>query len=149
LAISARNGNYTKYASATQVQRKPSNLLRLDPDDIWGPEQRRHSQTQSPPLRKLRNLCNVRAKEAVMANALNVSASEFVRNFGRYQDQAIQSKVIVVTSYNRVVGGYLSAEELAHYERLKAREREVLRVGELNDETIADISAAEYGAEPQ
>jgi hypothetical protein len=84
-----------------------------------------------------------------MANAVNVSASEFVRNFGRYQDQAIQSKVIVVTSYNRVVGGYLSAEELEHYERLKAREREVLRVGELDDATIADIAASEYGAEPQ
>jgi hypothetical protein len=84
-----------------------------------------------------------------MANAPNVPASEFVRNFGRYQDQAIRSKVIVVTSYNRVVGGYLSAEELEHYERLKAREREVLRVGELDAETVAEISAAEYGAEPQ
>lgn len=82
-----------------------------------------------------------------MANAPNVSASEFVRNFGRYQDQAIRSKVIVVTSYNRVVGGYLSAEELEHYERLKAREREVLRVGELDEGTLADIKAAEYGAE--
>jgi hypothetical protein len=82
-----------------------------------------------------------------MANTPNVPASEFVRNFGRYQDQAIRSKVIVVTSYNRVVGGYLSAEELEHYERLKAREREVFRVGELDDETLAEISAAEYGVE--
>jgi hypothetical protein len=62
-----------------------------------------------------------------MANALNESALEFVRNFGRYQDQAIQSKVVVVTSYNRAVDGYLSAEELIHYERLKARERQVFR----------------------
>jgi hypothetical protein len=84
-----------------------------------------------------------------MANAPNVPASEFVRNFGRYQDEAIRSKVIVVTSYNRVVGGYLSAEELEHYQRLKAREREVLKVGELDDETIAEISASEYGVEPQ
>ena len=84
-----------------------------------------------------------------MSDRSNVSASEFVRNFGRYQDEAIRSKVIVVTSYNRVVGGYLSADELEHYEQLKAREREVLRVGELDDETIAAISAAEYGAEPQ
>jgi len=84
-----------------------------------------------------------------MADPMNVSASEFARNFGRYQDQAIRSKVIVVTSYNRVVGGYLSAEELEHYERLKAREREVLKVGELDDETIADIAAAEYAADPR
>jgi hypothetical protein len=84
-----------------------------------------------------------------MANAPKVSASEFVRNFGRYQDEAIRSKVIVVSSYNRVVGGYLSADELEHYERLKAREREVLRVGELDDATIAEIAAADYGADPR
>ena len=84
-----------------------------------------------------------------MTRPANVSASEFVRNFGRYQDQAIREKVIVVTSYNRVVGGYLSAEELEHYERLKAREREVLKVGELDDETIAEVASAGYGAEPR
>jgi len=84
-----------------------------------------------------------------LANAPKVSASEFVRNFGRYQDEAIQSKVVVVTSYNRIVGGYLSANELERYEQLKAREREVLKVGELDDATIAEISAAEYGAEPR
>jgi hypothetical protein len=84
-----------------------------------------------------------------MSDDHNVSASEFVRNFGRYQDEAIKSKVIVVTSYNRVVGGYLSADELAHYRRLRARERQVLRVGELDDETLADIAAARYGAEPK
>jgi hypothetical protein len=82
-----------------------------------------------------------------MTNAPNVPASEFARNFGRYQDEAIRSKVIVVTSHSRVVGGYLSAEELERYERLKAREREVLRVGELDEETVAEISDAEYGAE--
>jgi len=84
-----------------------------------------------------------------MSDAPNVSASEFARNFGRYQDEAIRSKVIVVTSYNRVVGGYLSADELERYERLKAREREVLRVGELDQATIEEIASAEYGAEPR
>jgi hypothetical protein len=44
-----------------------------------------------------------------------------------------------------VVGGYLSADELAHYQRLKAREREVLVVGALSDDVVADIEAAEYG----
>ena len=44
-----------------------------------------------------------------------------------------------------VVGGYLSADELARFERLKAREREVLVVGELSDDLVADIHAAEYG----
>jgi hypothetical protein len=76
-----------------------------------------------------------------------VRATEFSRNFARYQDEAIRTKVIVVTSHERVVGGYLSADELANYERLKAREREVLIVGELSDDVVADIEAAEYGVE--
>jgi hypothetical protein len=84
-----------------------------------------------------------------MTRATTVRASEFARNFARYQDEAIRTKVIVVTSHNRVVGGYLSADELERYERLKAMEREVLRVGELDEATLADIRAAEYGADPR
>jgi hypothetical protein len=75
-----------------------------------------------------------------------VRATDFARHFARYQDEAIRTKVIVVTSHDRIVGGYLSADELARYERLKAREREVLIVGALDDQTIADIAAAEYRA---
>ena len=81
--------------------------------------------------------------------ATRVRATEFSRNFARYQDVAIRAKVIVVTSHERVVGGYLSADELAHYQRLKAREREVLVVGDLSDDVIADIEAAEYGVAPR
>jgi hypothetical protein len=84
-----------------------------------------------------------------MTRATTVRATEFSRNFARYQDEAIREKVIVVTSHERVVGGYLSADELAHYEQLKAREREVLVVGELSDNVVAAIEAAEYGAEPR
>ena len=84
-----------------------------------------------------------------MTEATTVRATDFARNFAHYQDEAIRAKVIVVTSHDRVVGGYLSASELAHYERLRAREREVLRVGELTDDVIADLQAAEYGATPR
>ncbi|WP_442578568.1 hypothetical protein ACSBOB_23980 [Mesorhizobium sp. ASY16-5R] len=79
---------------------------------------------------------------------ITVRATEFSRNFGKYQDEAISAKVINVTSHGRVVGAYLSAQELAHYETLKRREREVLVVGALDDETIAAIEASEYGVEP-
>ena len=54
-----------------------------------------------------------------------------------------------MTSHGRVVGAFLSAEELANHEALKRRASEVLRVGELDDETVAAIEAAEYGVEPQ
>jgi hypothetical protein len=82
-----------------------------------------------------------------MVQTTTVRATEFSRNFAHYQDEAIRKKVIIITSHERVVGGYLSADELAHYERLKAREREVLVVGELSDDVVADIQAAEYGVE--
>jgi hypothetical protein len=84
-------------------------------------------------------------REVSMSDATTVRATEFSRHFAHYQDEAIRAKVIVVTSHDRVVGGYLSASELAHYEKLKAREREVLVVGELSEEAVADIAAAEYG----
>ena len=76
---------------------------------------------------------------------MTVSASEFARNFGRYQDEAMRAKVINVTSHGRVVGGYLSVEELTHYENLKQRERKVLVVSELDDETMKMISESKYG----
>lgn len=84
-----------------------------------------------------------------MAESLTVRATEFSRNFAKYQDEAIEAKVINVTSHGRVIGGYLSASELARYEALKRREREVLIVGQLDDETIEVIEKAEYGTVPR
>lgn len=80
-----------------------------------------------------------------MAGLVKVSATEFARNFGKYKDEAISAKVIGVTSHGRVVGAYLSAGELAHYQELKRRERTVLSVGALDDEVLSDIERAEYG----
>jgi PHD/YefM family antitoxin component YafN of YafNO toxin-antitoxin module len=82
-----------------------------------------------------------------MTAPASVNATTFARRFAHFQDEAIRSKVIVVTSHDRVVGGYLSASELEHYERLKARERQNLKVGELSDDVVAAIEAAEYGVE--
>jgi hypothetical protein len=79
----------------------------------------------------------------------DVSATEFSRNFARYQDEAIEAKVIHVTSHGRVIGAYLSAREAEHYEQLKRRERHSLVVGELSDDVVAEIAAAEYGADPK
>ena len=93
----------------------------------------------------------VTARRLFQAHAdsvITVRATAFARNFARYQDEAIEVGVIVVTSHDRVVGGYLSASELANYEKLKARERQALRVGELPDDVIRDIETAMYAAEP-
>jgi hypothetical protein len=74
-----------------------------------------------------------------------VRATDFARNFARYQDEAIREGVIVVTSHDRVVGGYLSAEELARYRRLRSRDRE--GVDGPDDATAADIFNTRYGVE--
>jgi len=84
-----------------------------------------------------------------MSGPVTVNATTFARHFARYQDEAISGKVIVVTSHDRVVGGYLSADELVRYERLKARERKVYKVEDLPDKLVAEIEAAEYGVAPK
>lgn len=84
-----------------------------------------------------------------MSKTTTLRATTFARNFAHYQDEAIHTKVIVVASHDRVVGGYLSASGLENYEMLKAREQQVLVVGELSDDIIADIESAEYGAEAE
>ncbi|ACI58560.1 conserved hypothetical protein (plasmid) [Rhizobium leguminosarum bv. trifolii WSM2304] len=84
-----------------------------------------------------------------MAKILRVPATVFSRSFARYQDEALSEKIIEVTSHGRVIGGYLSASELEHYKSLKRREREVLIVGELDEDTISDIENAQYGVAPK
>ncbi|HZS83629.1 MAG TPA: type II toxin-antitoxin system Phd/YefM family antitoxin [Stellaceae bacterium] len=76
-----------------------------------------------------------------------VPASEFSRNFGRYQDVA-QREPVAVTRHGRVVGAFISAAEFAHYETLQKSERELLRVGSLPDDVVAAIEAAEFPEEP-
>lgn len=77
--------------------------------------------------------------------AIVVTATEFARNFGRYQDRAHAGEVVKITSHGRVVGAFLSERELQNYETLKRRQREALVVGELPDDVVAAIEAAEYG----
>lgn len=84
-----------------------------------------------------------------MAETKTVGASEFTRNFPEYQHQAYRSGMVVVTSHRRVIGAFISPDELEGYERWKAQERRVVKVGELDDELLADIRNAEYGVPPE
>jgi len=83
-----------------------------------------------------------------MPSEKTVTASEFARNFGRYRDEAATGEIIEVTNRGRVIGGFLSARQLEEYRRLKRRERESLVVGDLPDDVVADIEAAEYDKAP-
>jgi hypothetical protein len=83
-----------------------------------------------------------------MPETLVISAAEFSANFGRYEAESSGTTILKIVRDGAVVGGYRSARELGHYEQLKRREADVLRVGELPPDVIAEIEAAEYGATP-
>lgn len=70
---------------------------------------------------------------------LKVSAADFQRNIGRYQDLALREPV-AVTRNGRESCVLISTEE---YRRLKRRDRQVVAAGHLPEETIAEIRQTE------
>lgn len=70
---------------------------------------------------------------------LKVSAAEFQRNIGRYQDLALRQPV-AVTRNGRESCVLLSTDE---YRRLKRRDREVLGIDEFTDGDAEAIRRAE------
>ena len=73
---------------------------------------------------------------------VKVSAAEFQRNIGRYQDLAL-TQPVAVTRNGRERTVMISIEE---YRRLKRRDRQVLS---LDDFTDADIAAVEATRAPE
>jgi prevent-host-death family protein len=70
---------------------------------------------------------------------ITVSAAEFQRHFGRYQDEAlVQPVAITRNGRERLV--VLSTEE---YRRLRRRSREVLRAGDVTDAELDAIAKTE------
>ncbi|WFR96144.1 hypothetical protein [Rhizobium tumorigenes] len=80
-----------------------------------------------------------------MAEILKVPATEFARKFTTFREQVQSAGVIEVTAHNRTIGGFLSASELKHYHDMKKRERQVIRVSEMDDETMALIMNSVHG----
>lgn len=74
---------------------------------------------------------------------VRISAVEFQKNIGRYQDMAL-SQPVTVTRNGRDRTVVISAEE---YQRLKRRDREVLTLADFTLEDLAAIRAAEPSAE--
>jgi prevent-host-death family protein len=70
---------------------------------------------------------------------ITVSAAEFQRHFGRYQDEA-EAQPVAITRNGRERLVVLSAEE---YRRLHRRSREVLRAGDLTDAELDLIAQTE------
>jgi prevent-host-death family protein len=66
---------------------------------------------------------------------MKVSAAEFQRNIGRYQDVAL-TQPVSVTRNGRERTVLISVEE---YERLKRRDRQVLRPEDFTEEDLAAL----------
>jgi prevent-host-death family protein len=74
---------------------------------------------------------------------ITVSAAEFQRHFGRYQDEALKQPVSITRNgRDRLV--VLAVEE---YQRLKRRDRQVFKTEELSDAGLKAI--AEGGMDPR
>jgi prevent-host-death family protein len=73
---------------------------------------------------------------------LRVLASDFGREFDRYQDAALREPVMV-TREGRDVAVLISAEE---FRRLKRRDRRAVSIDDFTEEEITAIAAAEFPA---
>ncbi|NKB15981.1 MAG: type II toxin-antitoxin system Phd/YefM family antitoxin [Sphingomonadales bacterium] len=70
---------------------------------------------------------------------MKVTAAEVGKNFGQFADKALVEPV-TITKYGREHLVLLSADE---YARLKRRDRHVYRVGDIPDDLLTAIEAAE------
>lgn len=70
---------------------------------------------------------------------ITVTAVEFQRHCGRYQDAAL-TQPVAITRKGRERVVMISVDE---YRRLKRRDREVLRAGELSDADLAAVAGTE------
>ena len=70
---------------------------------------------------------------------ITVSAAEFQRHFGRYQDEAL-TRPVAITRNGRERLVVISTEE---YRRLRRRAREVLRPGDLSDAELELVAKTE------
>jgi hypothetical protein len=75
---------------------------------------------------------------------ITAPATEFARNFAKIKDQATANGMVEITSHGRVVGAYISAQELEEFRRFKAADRRVVHVSEFDDEMLRALEAAKF-----
>jgi hypothetical protein len=74
---------------------------------------------------------------------MRVTTADFIKDYGRLADRALLEPVTITKDgHDRLV--VLSAAE---YDRLKRRDRRVIQAGDLTDEEVALIAAAEVPTE--
>jgi prevent-host-death family protein len=75
--------------------------------------------------------------------SVSISSAEFQKAFGRYREKALREP-IMITNHGRDSLVLMSADE---YERLKRRDRMVLKAEDLSEAQIEAILSAEVPAE--
>jgi prevent-host-death family protein len=78
-----------------------------------------------------------------LETVVRVSTADFIKNFGTLADQAL-SEPVRITKHGRDRLVMVSAAE---YDRLKRRDRRVVRAEDLTDEELELIAQAEVPAE--
>lgn len=73
---------------------------------------------------------------------MDVPASEFAKNFGRYREAA-QREPVTVTNHDRVTAVLISAQDFEEYQRLKRLSTRSLHVTELTEEALGAIASSE------
>ncbi|MEH2482207.1 hypothetical protein V1282_005564 [Nitrobacteraceae bacterium AZCC 2146] len=72
---------------------------------------------------------------------MRVTATEFAKNFGRYQDEA-REEPIEVTTHDRTTGYFVSPRAYEEFQELRAKSRQNLQVGALSPETVELIRSS-------
>jgi len=85
----------------------------------------------------MRFMHNTYNMEFQTSDMLKVSAAEFQRNIGRYQDLAL-TQAVAVTRNGRERTVLISVDE---YQRLKRRDRQVMGLGDFSEADIAALEA--------
>jgi prevent-host-death family protein len=87
----------------------------------------------------MRTICIFRELRIMRTeDTVKVSAAEFHRNIGAYQDIAL-TKAVTITKNGRDRTVLISAEE---YARLKRRDRRVIAAGDLSERQVAALRTA-------
>jgi prevent-host-death family protein len=71
---------------------------------------------------------------------VEVTATEFTRNFGQYREIA-QREPVAVTSHGRATGYFVSAVEFEALQRIKALSGRSRAVADMTEEEIAQMTA--------
>jgi PHD/YefM family antitoxin component YafN of YafNO toxin-antitoxin module len=69
---------------------------------------------------------------------IEISATEFVKNFGRYKE-LVQRESLAITSHGRKSGYFVPEYEYLEYQRLKANSRRAYHISELPEGTLAAL----------